>query len=134
MRGHHGNAPMTKTWVAEMVGLIRILPCLALLPGCGDEARSVVACFPNCEDATIQALAACDAQCVQDGTAEASPPGLSDECVGCTGATVACGAAFCTAQCVRDTNAQECIDCRCDNGCTPAFDVCTGLPSSGDCD
>lgn len=105
-----------------------------LLPGCGDEARSVVACFPSCDDGTIQTLSDCVAQCVQDGTAEASPPGLSDECVACTGATVACGAAFCTGVCVADTNAPACIDCRCLNGCTPDFDECTGLPSSGDCD
>ncbi len=105
-----------------------------LLPGCGDEARAVVACFPTCDQPIIDALALCDALCVQDGTAEASPPGLSDECVACTGGTVACGAAFCTGQCVQDTNAPGCIQCRCDNFCTPDFDVCTGLPSSGDCD
>ena len=105
-----------------------------LLAGCGDQARQVVACFPNCDDATITAAADCVAKCTQDATAEASPPGLSDDCVSCTGDTVACGAAFCTSQCVRDTNAPECIDCRCTNGCTPDFDVCTGLPSSGDCD
>jgi len=98
-----------------------------VLPGCGDEAFAVVSCFPNCDPAITQALADCVAQCTQDAT------GLSEECVGCTGDTVACGAAFCTSQCVSDTNAPICIECRCDNGCTPDFDVCTGLPSSGDC-
>ena len=98
-----------------------------VLPGCGDEAFAVVSCFPNCEPSVTLALADCVAQCTQDAT------GLSEECVACTGETVACGAAFCTSQCVADTNAQVCIDCRCENGCTPDFDVCSGLPSSGDC-
>jgi hypothetical protein len=98
-----------------------------VLPGCGDEAFAVVSCFPNCDDAITQTLADCVAQCTQDAT------GLSDECMACTGATVACGAAFCTSQCVTDTNAAICIDCRCESGCTPDFDVCSGLPSSGDC-
>ena len=64
--------------------------------------------------------------CTQDAT------GLSDECMACTGGTVACGAAFCTSQCVSDMEAAICIECRCDNGCTPDFDECRGLPSSGD--
>jgi hypothetical protein len=98
-----------------------------VLPGCGDEAFAVVGCFPNCEQSVIDTLASCVAACTQDAT------GLSAECMGCTGETVACGAAFCTSQCVSDTNAQICIDCRCDNGCTPDFDTCSGLPSSGDC-
>lgn len=105
-----------------------------LLPGCGEEARAVVACFPTCDQSIIDTAADCVAQCVQDGTVEASSPGLSDDCVSCTGDTVACGAAFCTGVCVQDTNAPDCIACRCSNGCTPDFDVCTGLPSSGDCD
>jgi hypothetical protein len=98
-----------------------------VLPGCGDQAFAVVSCFPSCDQPTIDALATCVAMCTQDAT------GLSTECMACTGATVACGAAFCTSQCVSDTNAPICIECRCDNGCTPDFDECTGLPSSGDC-
>ena len=98
-----------------------------VLAGCGDEAFAVVSCFPNCDDAITQALADCVAQCTQDAT------GLSEECMACTGDTVACGAAFCTSQCVANTNAPPCIQCRCDNDCTPAFDRCSGLPSGGDC-
>jgi hypothetical protein len=105
-----------------------------LLAGCGTEASNVIACFAaGCPDATIQALADCVASCVQDATAEASPPGLSNECVGCTGDTVACGAAFCTTACVADTNAPQCIECRCENNCIPEFDACSGLPSGGEC-
>jgi hypothetical protein len=105
-----------------------------VLAGCGDQALAVLGCFPGCDDATIQALADCVAQCTQDATATASPPGLSDECVSCTGDTVACGAAFCTNLCVADTNAPECIQCRCENNCIPAFDLCSGLPSGGECE
>lgn len=99
-----------------------------LLEGCGAESGVVIVCFPNCEPSVTQALADCVAQCTQDAT------GLSTECMACTGGTVACGAASCTRQCVADTNAPICIDCRCDNNCTPDFDDCSGLPSGGDCD
>jgi hypothetical protein len=103
------------------------------LPGCGDLSGDVLGCFPSCPPETIQAAADCVAQCTQDATAEIAPPGLSDECVACTGATVACGAANCTNFCVNDTNDPACIACRCEFGCTPAFDTCSGLPSDGDC-
>jgi len=86
----------------------------------------------TCLDA-VQAAADCVAGCTQDATAAASPPGLSDECVSCTGDAVACGAAFCTDVCVSDPNAQICIDCRCANNCTQCNDICTGLPSDNEC-
>ncbi len=105
-----------------------------LLPGCGAEASAVLTCFPaGCPQETIDALADCVASCVQDATAEATGTALSDECVACTGDTVACGAAFCTTACVADTNAPQCIDCRCDNNCIQEFDACSGLPSGGEC-
>jgi hypothetical protein len=103
------------------------------LEGCGNQAAAVIGCFPNCPQGTIDAAATCVALCTQTATAEIAPPGLSDECVACTGDTVACGAAFCTNLCVADTNDPNCIACRCDNGCTPTFDTCSGLPSDGDC-
>ncbi|MGD8607183.1 MAG: hypothetical protein PVH21_07820 [Myxococcales bacterium] len=97
------------------------------LTGCANEAYLVLGCFPNCDDATIQILADCVAQCVQDVT------GLSSDCVACTGDTVACGAAFCTNVCVSDTNSPECVGCRCDNNCIQAYDDCTGLPPTTTC-
>lgn len=104
------------------------------LSGCGAEASAVLSCFQaGCPPDIINALADCVASCVQDGTAEGSPPGLSDACVDCTGDTVACGAAFCTAQCVADTNAPGCIQCRCDNNCIQEFDQCSGLPPTTQC-
>lgn len=105
-----------------------------VVTGCSQEAGDVIRCFASgCPQATIDALADCVALCTQDTTAGIAAPGLSSECMSCTGATVACGAAFCTNLCVSDTNAPDCIACRCQNNCTPAFDTCSGLPSSGDC-
>ena len=103
------------------------------LAGCGVLAGNVISCFPNCPAETILAAAECVAECTQTATAEVAPPGLSDDCVACTGATVACGAAFCTTVCVSDTNAPPCIECRCENGCTSGFDTCSGLPPDGSC-
>ncbi|MFZ1864387.1 MAG: hypothetical protein WAU39_09215, partial [Polyangiales bacterium] len=97
------------------------------LAGCTDEATAVLGCFPNCDSGTINTLADCVAQCTQDAT------GLSDQCVGCTGDTVACGAAFCTTSCVSDTNSPECIGCRCDNDCILSYDECSGLVPTTTC-
>ena len=102
------------------------------ITGCGEETLEVVACFPDCPQPTVDALSDCVVACTQETTADLCPPGLSDDCVDCTGATVACGAAFCTRQCVADTTAAMCIDCRCDNNCTPDFVICSGIPSD-DC-
>jgi len=104
------------------------------IAGCGAETFAVISCLGNCPQETIDALATCVEACTRDTIAEITGGDtLSDECLSCTGATVACGAAFCTPPCVADTTAQGCIDCRCEEGCTPAFIVCSGIPST-DCD
>jgi hypothetical protein len=97
------------------------------IPGCGPEAFAVVGCGSGCDQATIDALATCVAMCTQDAT------GLSDECMACTGTTVACGAAFCTSECVGGTDLPPCVECRCENNCDSEFVKCSGLPSSIDC-
>jgi len=101
--------------------------------GCGDEAGVVLACFPNCEDDVIADAAACVTLCVQTATEQIAGASLSDECAACTGATVACGAAFCTNVCINDSNAPACIDCRCANNCIEPFDQCSGLPPTTTC-
>jgi hypothetical protein len=103
------------------------------LVGCGALTGMVLGCFPNCPADLIQEAADCVADCVQTATAEAAPPGLSDDCVACTGDTVACGAAFCTTVCISDPDAPVCIDCRCENNCIQSFDTCSGLPSDNEC-
>ena len=103
------------------------------LVGCGALTGMVLGCFPSCPADLIQEAADCVADCVQTATAEAAPPGLSDDCVACTGDTVACGAAFCTTVCISDPDALVCIDCRCENNCIQSFDTCSGLPSDNEC-
>ncbi len=103
------------------------------IPGCGAEAGNVLQCFPNCPADVIESAAACVALCTQDATEEITGMPLSDECVACTGATVACGAAFCTNVCISDSNSQACIDCRCANNCIESFDDCSGLPPTTTC-
>jgi hypothetical protein len=100
--------------------------------GCGTETFAVIACLGNCPQETIDALATCVVNCTNDTIEEITGDRLSDECVACTGATVACGAAFCTSECLADTTAPPCIACRCDNNCTPQFVICSGIPSD-DC-
>jgi hypothetical protein len=104
-----------------------------VLPGCRDETLTAFACFPACPQETIHALEDCVAQCTQDATAEVQPPGLSNECVGCTGRALACLTAFCPGVCAADSSAPPCIQCRCDNGCIPEFYACSGLPPRGEC-
>lgn len=101
--------------------------------GCGAEAGVVLGCFPNCPADVIEAAAECVAVCTNSAIEEITGTSLSDECVACTGATVACGAAFCTNVCINDSNAPACIDCRCANNCIQSFDECSGLPSDNEC-
>lgn len=131
-----GNV-LSGTEAATAIGNACVRGSLSSIPpieGCGTETFDLIACFPNCPTEIIDELAACVAQCSDDTIAEASPPGLSNACVACTGDRVACDAAFCTAACVADQTAPACINCRCDNGCTQEFDRCSGLPPSGECE
>ncbi|MGB5695540.1 MAG: hypothetical protein WBM46_07815 [Polyangiales bacterium] len=120
----------TGTEAASAIGSDCIFGSAASTPplsGCATQAGAVLGCFPRCDQSVINALADCVAGCTQEAT------GLSTGCMSCTGDTVACGAAFCTTQCVSDTNAPACIQCRCDNDCIQSFDTCSGLPSGGEC-
>jgi hypothetical protein len=80
----------------------------------------------------VQILATCVEDCTQGTIEQITGSTLSEECMGCYGATVSCGVAFCTKECVADTTAQVCIDCRCTSGCTENFVICSGIPSD-DC-
>jgi len=126
----------TGTDAAAAIGNECLLGSTSSVPpieGCSAELGGVLGCFPNCPPETIDALASCIRDCVQDTTADLCPPGLSDDCVDCTGASVACGSAFCTTECFADPTAPICIDCRCQNNCTSNFVTCSGIPSN-ECD
>ena len=61
--------------------------------------------------------------CIKTGT------GLSDTCVTCFDATVACVVSNCLLQCSANSASQPCTDCRAAK-CDPAFVMCSGLPSN----
>jgi hypothetical protein len=101
--------------------------------GCGAEAAIIIACFlrGDCTQEQIDTLADCVEECTQDTIESVTGSRLTTDCSGCYGATVACGAANCTNVC-SNPNAQACVECRCNAGCTPDFVVCSGIPSD-DC-
>ena len=99
-----------------------------------DECGDGFTCFDGtCTDAVL-AAAACVVGCTQDATAAASPPGLSDECVSCTGTSVTCVLVYCWEECITGTDAPQCIACRCREDCIQSFDICSGLPSGDECE
>ena len=104
--------------------------------GCGTEAGFVVACAitpAGCDDETIDALTNCVVDCTQSTIEEFTGSQLTQECADCYGESVTCSAENCAAAGCTNPTSTTCIQCRCDEGCTPGFDVCSGLPPSGDC-
>jgi hypothetical protein len=69
------------------------------------------------------------AGCVLEALKSSEDPSPSDACLGCYIASVACVQERCLADCLEDPNSMKCIQCRFDEGCTPEFFACTGLPS-----
>ena len=105
-------------------------------PGCGTQAGNVVACAispSGCDAETIDALTTCVVDCTQALIEEVTGSTLTQDCADCYGASVSCSAEFCAAAGCTNPTSPNCIQCRCDEGCTPGFDVCSGLPPSGDC-
>jgi hypothetical protein len=105
-------------------------------PGCGTEAGNVVACAilpTGCPPETIAALTNCVVSCTQTLIEDITGSTLSQDCADCYGESVACSANLCVAAGCTNPTSPGCIQCRCDEGCTPGFDVCSGLPPSGDC-
>jgi hypothetical protein len=105
-------------------------------PGCGILAGNVLACAispAGCPPETIAALGVCVETCAQDLISNIAGDPLSMECAGCYRQAVTCSAEQCaTAGCANPTS-PSCIQCRCDEGCTPGFDVCSGVPPNGAC-
>ena len=88
------------------------------------EARSseIETVIGNCVTPCILTGETCYTECVRDEL------GLTDECAACFGAIMQCTATNCMFQCMDATN-PECETCR-DTNCSPAFEECSGLPSS----
>jgi hypothetical protein len=104
-----------------------------VLEGCGTEALNVLGCLSDCEG-VISELAACVSVCQNTAISEVTGGGeLSEDCLGCYGTTVSCGAANCAFMGCATPSSQECIDCQCRFNCTQGFDACSGLPPTGEC-
>lgn len=73
-----------------------------------------------------ESQAACVAPCIMQ--AVTSPKALSDSCIACYVADVACARDLCFAQCGLTPGSADCATCRADNGCASEFYGCSGLP------
>ncbi len=103
-------------------------------PGCPQEAQAVLICASTgCPPATVAALADCVVDCMQDIIDQQTGSILTEGCATCYGASVACSANLCATSGCANPTSPGCIQCRCENDCTPGFDRCSGLPPSGDC-
>lgn len=109
----------------------------AVVGDCTDQAREVVFCANtmSCTSAEIDPLVDCVVTCLNDTVESITGSTLTAECSACYGDSVACSAANCaTSGCGSNPSGNQCVQCRCDFDCTPGFDRCSGLPSSGACD
>jgi hypothetical protein len=103
-------------------------------PGCPAEAQAVLICAASgCPPATVQALTICVVDCMQDIIEQQTGGTLTQDCADCYGESVACSANLCATSGCSAPTSPSCIQCRCENDCTPGFDRCSGLPPSGDC-
>jgi hypothetical protein len=104
-------------------------------PDCALLATEVVGCaiLMACTPAQVAALAVCVGDCAQNTIESITGSRLTDACGACYSESVACSAEKCATVCSNPA-ATPCIECRCVEGCTPEFDVCSGLSPSGACD
>lgn len=104
-------------------------------PGCPAEAQAVLFCASaGCPPETVAELTVCVVACQDAIIVEVTGESLSEGCSACYGESVACSAANCASSGCSNPNSPMCIECRCLEDCTPGFDRCSGLPSTGDCD
>jgi len=104
--------------------------------GCGNLAAQIINCAiaGSCTPELVAELADCVVTCAQGLIEEVTGSQLSTECSGCYGDSVSCSAELCATSGCSNPTSSSCIQCRCEEGCTPGFDVCSGLAPSGDCD
>ncbi|MGB0589894.1 MAG: hypothetical protein ACPGU1_09460 [Myxococcota bacterium] len=74
---------------------------------------------------TSDDIGSCTAEGVTNDT------GLSTDCALCYAEQVVCAAENCLGECISDSEAQACVDCRNEN-CVPLFEPCSGIPASTD--
>lgn len=65
----------------------------------------------------------CVIDCMRDDV------GVTMACAVCFGDVAQCTRSNCALRCINSSSA-GCISCRADNGCTSAFETCSGLPGS----
>ena len=104
--------------------------------GCGSLAAIVVVCASagTCTPKMIEDLTVCVGECAQDTIESITGSRLSDECGACYSESVACSASRCATSGCSSPTSTPCVKCRCEQNCTPGFDVCSGLPPTGVCD
>lgn len=105
-------------------------------PGCDVEAGAVVGCAiaNNCTEEDVSPLRTCVEDCQKTVIEEITGSTLTDACSACYGDSVACSLALCTRSGCNNATSTSCICCQCGFGCTPNFDVCSGLPPTGECE
>jgi hypothetical protein len=81
-----------------------------------------VACLPTLAGGQANVV-----MCINE-LAKRDFPALSDACLGCYSASVACTLQNCLASCSIDANSAACITCQTTNGCLSTFFTCSGLP------
>lgn len=94
---------------------------------CANDINTLAAscglsCFAQGGDEQEQLM--CNMTCITGMT----DPDPSSACIGCYLESVACARINCQQQCIADPTSDVCVQCRIDEGCTPGFFECSGLP------
>ncbi|HET7545137.1 MAG TPA: hypothetical protein VFK05_34970 [Polyangiaceae bacterium] len=72
--------------------------------------------------------AECIAVCINDALTHAKAQPLSEDCMNCYIADIACARDKCLTPCAVNPAGAECAACRVEKGCVEAFYDCSGLP------
>jgi len=103
-------------------------------PGCPAEAQAVLICAGGgCPPETVDTLSNCVQSCTQELIEEVTGDRLTADCADCYGESVSCTASLCATSGCSNPSSPSCVQCRCENDCTPGFDRCSGLLPSGEC-
>lgn len=84
------------------------------------QARMVAGqCGIDCLESSEES---CPVDCIVEETS------MTADCATCYAGAVACATKNCLAQCIDDTEAEECKQCQVEKGCREEFNTCSGLP------